>query len=87
MDSSDSEVECEQIAEVNLLDQACTYATSKEYPLNATKNEKRIIRRKADQLIVRNGEAREEERAIRFLSYIIIAIPNCVLYSFHISLA
>ena len=28
MDSSDTEVECEQIAEVNLMDQACTYAAS-----------------------------------------------------------
>lgn len=39
-----------------LVEQACTYLTRGEYPLSATSNEKRIIRRKAKKLCMEDGE-------------------------------
>ena len=43
-------------AENLLVERACMYLTRGEYPLSATQNEKRSIRRKAKKLVVRKGE-------------------------------
>ena len=41
--------------EVALLEKAYHYLTEKSYPLQCSKNEKRIIRRKAERLEVKDG--------------------------------
>ena len=40
----------------DLIQDACNYVSTKAYPADAAKNRKRIIRRKALRLAVRNGE-------------------------------
>ena len=42
--------------ELKLIEDACTYITLKEYPPSCTKDEKRSIRRKAEKLVVKDGE-------------------------------
>ena len=39
-----------------MVERAVEYLLDKCYPLNCTENEKRSIRRKAKQLVIRNGE-------------------------------
>ena len=43
-------------ADANLIEDACNYASTKSYPAGADKNRKRIIRRKAQRLAVKDGE-------------------------------
>ena len=43
-------------AEIRLIEAACNYLLEKKYPDDASKNEKRIIRRKAEKIVVQNGE-------------------------------
>ena len=50
--SSELEVDLEQ----KLVEDACTYLSTKQYPSSVTtKNEKRSIRRKAEKLVIRKG--------------------------------
>lgn len=42
--------------ERRLIEDACAYVLSKEYPPNSDKNQKRSIRRKAEKLVVKDGE-------------------------------
>ena len=42
--------------EIYLVEDAYRYKCSKSYPVNATKNEKRIIRKKAEKIMIKNGE-------------------------------
>lgn len=39
-----------------LIEEACNYAIEKTYPDGADKNKKRIIRRKAKKIVVKNGD-------------------------------
>ena len=41
--------------EIKLID-ACSYFLENNYPDGASKNEKRIIRRKAEKIVVKDGE-------------------------------
>ena len=42
--------------ELKLVADAVLYITKSEYPSDSTRNEKRSIRRKAEKLLVRDGE-------------------------------
>lgn len=46
----------EKSAEILLVEQACVYLNSGEYPPTASDNQKRSIRRKAKKLCVKSGE-------------------------------
>jgi hypothetical protein len=50
------EIEKESDSDLKLVESAYQYITDKTYPPGSTKNEKRSIRRKADKLVVVNGE-------------------------------
>ena len=41
---------------IELVEDAYTYLTNKTYPADVTKNEKSIIRKKAEKITIRNGE-------------------------------
>ncbi len=51
-------------SDLKLVENACIYLTSGEYPPSCSKNEKRSIRRKADKLVVRSGEVFYKKRGI-----------------------
>ena len=46
----------EKGSEVILIDRACAYVMSGEYPADANKNERRSIRRKAKKFCITDGE-------------------------------
>lgn len=73
MQEEDCEQEiCDPHAEFPLIRKAYDYLTNGSYPPGATKNEKRVIRKKATKLIVRNGEyfyKRKGGREVSILSY------------------
>ncbi len=46
----------EKSPDILLVERACVYLTMGEYPLSATENDKRSIRRKAKKLNVKKGE-------------------------------
>ena len=48
--------ECAVVRLVVLDNNACTYIVNGEYPADATRNERRSIRRKAKKFCVREGE-------------------------------
>ena len=49
-------VEMDTDQEQKLIEDACTYSTTKQYPSRVmTKNEKRSIRRKAEKLVIKHG--------------------------------
>jgi len=39
-----------------LIEDACSYVTNKTYPAGVDKNRKRVIRRKAQKMVVKHGE-------------------------------
>ena len=43
-------------SENKLIEDACNYVTDKTYPAGVDKNRKRVIRRKAQKMVVKNGE-------------------------------
>ena len=56
MDGGELEVENVD-PEQQLLEDACTYLTSKQYPAHVKmNNEKRSIRRKVEKLVIKDGE-------------------------------
>lgn len=42
--------------EIRLIEDACNYLLENTYPDGASKNDKRIIRRKAQKIVVKDGE-------------------------------
>ena len=44
------------VCEEELIEKACTYVTSAEYPVQASKNERRSIRRKAKKFSLKHGD-------------------------------
>ena len=46
----------EKCSEVILIDRACAYVMSGEYPADATKSERRSIRRKEKKFCITDGE-------------------------------
>ena len=56
-------------AETSLIKNACDYLTSGTYPPGATKNKKRVIRKKASKLSVRNGEIFYKKKGRKEVSY------------------
>ena len=49
-------IDKETDSDIKIIENAFQYITDKMYPLGSTKNEKRSIRRKAEKLVVMNGE-------------------------------
>ena len=60
--------------EIELVEDAYTYLTNKTFPADATKNEKRIIRKKAEKITIRNGKFITEKRRERFVWCILFCI-------------
>ena len=42
--------------EIELVEDASTYLTNKTYPADVTKDEKRIIRKQAGKIMIKNGK-------------------------------
>ena len=56
MSSQDDSEANSSEADADLIEDACNYVSTNSYPAGADKNRKRIIRRKALRLIVKDGE-------------------------------
>ena len=73
-----TELESED-TEVALVENAYAYLTEKKYPDGCSKNEKRTIRRKAEQMAVRDGVLyykKKDDKEVTYIASYILALAS-----------
>ena len=63
-------------SEYKLIEDACNYVTNKIYPDGVDKNRKRIIRRKARKIVVKQGEVYYKKKKTEVCIYVLTYIAS-----------